>query len=182
MWQIPATICSRCPFGGYRGSQILNLIILICKMYIYQTKLQSKDVSFHGYLGLLHNHFAIERQASINQGTLERHTRMCCGNSFRITRITSAYEKFCRWMFDCVLNVRYVVACVGDTCWRYDMLAPIAHMYYCICYCTDVCAAEARVGAGGGRRRPEPGRTDESHICVREVGSLSVYILWIFVG
>lgn len=63
-------------FGKPRGSKIVNLIILLCKHYIYQMKMQGNgDISMLGFSCLLRNHFAEERLSAKNRGLLDRHNK-----------------------------------------------------------------------------------------------------------
>ena len=63
-------------FGRERGPNIINLVILVCKQFIYQFKMQGKyDINIHGFMNMLHTQFAAERAVALRSGQLGRHNK-----------------------------------------------------------------------------------------------------------
>ena len=63
-------------FGKERGPSIINLVILVCKQFIYQHKMQGKyDVNVHGFKSMLRTQFATERAVAVGSGQLDRHNK-----------------------------------------------------------------------------------------------------------
>ena len=61
-------------FGKIRGHTMFNVVIIVCKLYIYQIKMQGRnDMNMRGFMYLLRSHFAAERLSARNRGQLERH-------------------------------------------------------------------------------------------------------------
>ena len=53
---------------------MFNVVIIVCKLYIYQIKMQGRnDMNMRGFMYLLRSHFAAERLSARNRGQLERH-------------------------------------------------------------------------------------------------------------